>query len=54
LFKKDTRYIDSDVVFGVKEKLIAEFKRQPAGKTPTGEVSSKPFYVVNYDFILSK
>jgi hydroxyquinol 1,2-dioxygenase len=54
LFKKDTRYIDSDVVFGVKEKLIAEFKIHPAGKTPTGEASSKPFYVVNYDFVLSK
>jgi len=54
LFKKDTRYIDSDVVFGVKEKLIAEFKKQPAGKTPTGEASSKPFYLVNYDFALSE
>jgi hydroxyquinol 1,2-dioxygenase len=54
LFKKDARYIDSDVVFGVKEGLIAEFKRQPAGKTPTGEVSSKPFYVVSYDFTLSR
>jgi hydroxyquinol 1,2-dioxygenase len=54
LFKKDARYIDSDVVFGVKEKLIAEFKKHPAGKTPTGEVSSKPFYVVDYDFVLSK
>jgi hydroxyquinol 1,2-dioxygenase len=54
LFKKDARYIYSDVVFGVKEELIAEFKQQPAGKTPTGEVSSKPFYVVNYDFTLSK
>jgi len=54
LFKKDARYIDSDVVFGVKEKLIAEFKQQPAGKTPTGEISSKPFYVVNYDFTLSR
>jgi hydroxyquinol 1,2-dioxygenase len=54
LFKKDTRYIDSDVVFGVKEDLIADFKQQPAGKTPTGEVSTKPFYVVDYDFMLSK
>ena len=54
LFKKDARYIDSDVVFGVKEDLIAEFKQQPAGKTPTGEVSSKPFCVVDYDFTLSK
>jgi len=54
LFKKDTRYIDSDVVFGVKERLIAEFQLQPAGKTPTGEISSKPFYLVNFDFTLSK
>jgi len=53
LFKKDARYIDSDVVFGVKDKLIVEFKKQPAGKTPTGEISDKPFVVVNYDFILS-
>jgi hydroxyquinol 1,2-dioxygenase len=54
LFKKDTRYIESDVVFGVKEALIAEFKQQPAGETPTGEISSKPFLVVKYDFTLSK
>ncbi len=53
LFKKDARYIDSDVVFGVKEKLIAEFKKMPPGKTPTGEISDKPFLVVNYDFVLS-
>jgi len=42
------------VVFGVKEELIAEFKQRPAGKTPTGEDSSKPFYVVDYDFTLSR
>ena len=53
LFKKDTRYIESDVVFGVKEKLIVEFKKHPAGKTPTGEILDKPFVVVNYDFVLS-
>jgi hydroxyquinol 1,2-dioxygenase len=53
LFKKDGRYIDSDVVFGVKEKLIVEFKKMPAGKTPTGEISDKPFLVVNYNFVLS-
>jgi len=54
LFKKGAKYIDSDVVFGVKDKLIVEFKQHPAGKTPTGENSSQPFLVVNYDFILSK
>jgi hypothetical protein len=41
-------------VFGVKEPLIVEFKKHPAGNTPTGENSSKPFVVVNYDFTLSK
>ncbi len=54
LFKKGARYIDSDVVFGVKEKLIAEFKQVQAGKTPTGDISPKPFVQVNYDFVLSK
>jgi hydroxyquinol 1,2-dioxygenase len=54
LFKKDARYIDSDVVFGVKEKLIVEFKKHLAGKTPAGEISDEPFVVVNYDFVLSK
>ena len=53
LFKKDGKYIDCDVVFGVKDKLIAEFKKMPAGKTPTGEVLETPFVVVNYDFVLS-
>jgi hydroxyquinol 1,2-dioxygenase len=54
LFKKGAKYIDSDVVFGVKDKLIVEFEKHPAGKTPTGEVSSEPFLVVNYDFVLAK
>jgi hydroxyquinol 1,2-dioxygenase len=54
LFKKGAKYIDSDVVFGVKDKLIVEFEKHPAGKTPTGENSSQPFVVVNYDFVLSK
>ena len=54
LFKKDAKYINSDVVFGVKDKLIVEFEKRPAGKTPTGENSAEPFLVVNYDFVLSK
>jgi hydroxyquinol 1,2-dioxygenase len=54
LFKKGAQYIDSDVVFGVKDKLIVEFEKHPAGKTPTGENSVEPFVVVQYDFTLSK
>src|ERR1700692_3919960 len=54
LFKKGTKYIDSDIVFGVKDQLIVEFEKHPAGKTPTGENSAEPVMVVNYDCALSK
>lgn len=53
LFKKGAKYIDSDIVFGVKEPLIVEFEKHAPGKTPTGEVLTAPFIVVNYDFTLS-
>jgi hydroxyquinol 1,2-dioxygenase len=53
LFKKGAKYIDSDVVFGVKEPLIAEFEKHAPGKAPTGEILAEPFVVVNYDFTLS-
>ncbi len=54
IFKKGGRYLDCDVVYAVKERLITEFKKMPPGKTPSGETSSKSFYVVNYNFVLSK
>jgi hydroxyquinol 1,2-dioxygenase len=53
LFKKGAKYIDSDIVFGVKEPLIVEFEKHEAGKAPTGEIVPEPFLVVNYDFALS-
>jgi hydroxyquinol 1,2-dioxygenase len=53
LFQAGDRYIDNDVVYGVKEPLIVEFKKMPAGaKAPNGETMNEPFYVVNYDFVL--
>ncbi len=52
LFQRGDKYIDNDVVYGVKEPLIVDFKKQPAGKAPTGEQMTEPFYVVNYDFAL--
>jgi hydroxyquinol 1,2-dioxygenase len=53
LFREGTRYLEDDVVFGVKERLITPFIEHKAGdKTPLGEVSDVPFIVVNYDFVL--
>ncbi|MGH3678478.1 MAG: dioxygenase [Mycobacterium sp.] len=55
LFQKGDQYIDTDVVYGVKEPLITEFVRKPAGaRVPTGETMNEPFYAVHYDFVLQK
>jgi hydroxyquinol 1,2-dioxygenase len=54
LFQRGDRYIDSDVVYGVKEPLIVDFKQISGGKAPNGETFESPFYLVNYDFVLQK
>jgi hydroxyquinol 1,2-dioxygenase len=54
LFQKGDKYIESDVVYGVKEPLIVDFTKKSGGKAPNGEMMSEPFYVVQYDFVLQK
>jgi hydroxyquinol 1,2-dioxygenase len=54
LFQKGDEFIETDVVYGVKEPLIVEFVKKPPGKAPTGETVSSPFYEVRYDFVLQK
>lgn len=55
LFQKGDQYIETDVVYGVKEPLIVEFEKKPAGtRAPNGELMNEPYYVVNYDFTMQK
>ena len=54
LFRRGDRYIDNDVVYGVKEPLIVDFKEVPGGKAPNGQTLSSPFCLVSYDFVLQK
>lgn len=54
LFRRGDQYLDSDVVYGVKEGLIVDFVQKPAGRAPTGETLDTPFYEVRYDFVLQK
>jgi hydroxyquinol 1,2-dioxygenase len=55
LFQRGCQYIESDAVYGVKEKLIVDFHKMPAGsKAPSGEIIDTPFYLINYDFALQK
>ena len=42
------------MVYGVKEKLIVEFVKKPAGKAPSGETLATPYYEIHYDFVLQK
>jgi len=52
LFVAGSDYLDSDAVFGMKESLVAQFKRHEPGVAPTGERMTVPFYTVEYDFRL--
>jgi hydroxyquinol 1,2-dioxygenase len=54
LFQKGDEFIETDVVYGVKEPLIVDFKKQPPGKAPNGETVDTPFYIVHYDFVLQR
>ncbi len=54
LFQRGCPYIETDVVYGVKEPLIVDFVKKPAGQAPNGEKVDTPFYVITYDFVLQK
>ena len=52
LFVKDSPYLDSDAVFGVRNSLIVDFPKHPPGKAPDGRSMIKPYYTAKYDFRL--
>jgi hydroxyquinol 1,2-dioxygenase len=55
LFQKGDQYLDTDVVYAVKEPLITEFVKRPAGaRALNGIMMNEPFYEVHYDFLLQK
>jgi len=54
LFQRGDQYLDTDVVFGVKEPLIVDFKKQPPGKAPNGAMVDTEYFLVNYDFVLER
>jgi hydroxyquinol 1,2-dioxygenase len=54
LFEKGHQYIDTDVVFGVKEPLIVAFKAQPPGRAPNGDQIDTPWFLVEYAFRLQR
>jgi hydroxyquinol 1,2-dioxygenase len=53
LFKTGTEYLENDVVYGVKQELITDFKKNPPGTAPNGEAVDTPFWTIEYDFVLA-
>lgn len=44
------KYLDSDVVFGVKDDLIAAIERRTDAVMPDGKPASEPWHLMTYDF----
>jgi len=53
LFLADDPYLDSDVVFGVKDALICKLEQQAAGTSARGNVIALPMAALRYDFVLA-
>jgi hydroxyquinol 1,2-dioxygenase len=52
LFVKGDPYLESDVVFGVKDSLVVEFKRNESEADAQKVGLKAPFYSAGYDFVL--
>jgi protocatechuate 3,4-dioxygenase beta subunit len=54
IFASDSKYLDGDAVFGVKDSLIADFVVNRSASAAAGHGVSAPFYDVRFDFVLQK
>jgi hydroxyquinol 1,2-dioxygenase len=50
VFVDGDKYLDSDVVFGVKDSLVRPFKDFPAGTAPDGSSLDRDYCYLHYDF----
>jgi hydroxyquinol 1,2-dioxygenase len=53
IFLDGDPYLDSDVVFGVKDGLICALERQAPGTTPGGHSADTACALLHYDFVLA-
>jgi hydroxyquinol 1,2-dioxygenase len=53
VFLAGDKYLDSDVVFGVKDALIKVLEHQDAGPTARGNRVDRPMAALRYDFVLA-
>jgi hydroxyquinol 1,2-dioxygenase len=53
VFIDGDKYLDSDVVFGVKDSLVRPLERRAAGTGAGGRVVDRPYAVMAFDFALA-
>ena len=53
VFLDGDKYLDSDVVFGVKDSLICALESLPPGVTPDGHEITEPVKLLHYEFVLA-
>jgi hydroxyquinol 1,2-dioxygenase len=53
LFAAGDRYLDSDVVFGVKNSLVREYAHHSGGTAPDGRAMQGIWYSLHHDFRLA-
>jgi protocatechuate 3,4-dioxygenase beta subunit len=46
------KYLDSDVVFGVKDELVAKVEKRTDATTPDGKQVTAPWHLMTYEFHL--
>ncbi|MBC9734466.1 dioxygenase [Nocardioides marmotae] len=54
IFVAGGEHLDDDAVFGVKESLILDFDRQPAGSAPRGREVGEPWSRTRFDIVLAE
>lgn len=52
VFVDGDKYLDSDVVFGVKDELVAKVERRTDAAMPDGKPAASPWHLMDYQFKL--
>lgn len=52
VFIEGDKYLDSDVVFGVKDELVSKIEKRDDPLMPDGKAAAAPWHLMTYDFRL--
>jgi hydroxyquinol 1,2-dioxygenase len=54
VFRAGDPYLDSDVVFGVRASLVADYVAHAAGTGPHARESDRDYHTLDFDFVLAR